>query len=115
MVDLLINQLHSISTGLNMNNSVINNTLPSNNVLFLLFQILSIIFVFGYFNDCKSNGNIIAGININNELYIFKLKRYLNNMKSISILLIFGLINIFGDAVDIKLCFSKQYDNVSSY
>ena len=97
MVDLLISQLNSISNGMITNNSTINNNvliLPSNNVLFLLFQILSIVFVFGYCNDCKSNGNTIVGININNELYIFKLKTYFNNMKSISIRLIFCLINI---------------------
>ena len=89
MVDLLINQLYQISNGMIMNTSVINNyILSSNSVLFLLFRMLSIIFVF-IFSCCN------------------------DNMKSISIRLIFCLISIFGDAVDIKLYLSKEYDNVN--
>ena len=114
MVDLLIVQLRWISNGMIMNNWVIhNNILSRNNVL---FQILSIIFVFGDCGGCKNKGKLIVGINIYVELYIFILKRYFNNRKSISIGLVFRLIITFGDAVDIcivgtKLYLIKEYGN----
>ena len=102
IVDLLIKQLHSIANGMIVNNSGTNNNIfSSNNVLFLLFGIFSIIFGFSYCNDCK-----IAGINIHTQLY-------LNN--SIRLIIIFCLINIFGDAVDIKeLYLCKEYGNVNN-
>ena len=116
MVDLLISQLNSISNGMIMNNSVINNNiLSSNNVLFVLFQMLLIIFVFSYYNNFKNDGTIIVGLNIDTQLYIFKLKRHINNMKSIIIRLIFCLISTFGDSVDINLYLSKEYANDNNY
>ena len=117
MVDLLINQLDSISNGMIINNLVINNNILSslhNYVLSLLFQILSIIFVFSYCNDCKNNGNTIVGINIHTTLDIFQLQRYFNDVKLIHIRLIFCWISIFGDAVDIDLYLSKEYGNINS-
>ena len=77
MIDLIIVQSHSILDGMIKNNSVINiNILSSTNVL---------IIVFSYCNDCKNDGSIIVGINIDTQLYIFKLKRHLNNINKILI------------------------------
>ena len=111
MIHLLVVQLYSILNGIIMINSVINNNiLSSNNVLFVLFQMLLIIFVFSYCNGCKNNGNAIVGINNHTESYIFILKRYLNSIKSISVGLIFCLISIRA-----KIYLSKEYGNNNSY
>ena len=106
MVDLLIIQLHSILNGMIMHNLVINNNiLSSNNILFRISTVL-IIFVFGDCNGCKNNGNTIVSVDIGTQLYIFILKSYLNNIKSISVGLTFCSISIRA-----KIYLSKEYGN----
>ena len=115
MVHLLIIQLRSILNGMIMNNLVINNNILSNNIVLFQMSTVLIIFVFGDCNGCKNNGNTIVGINIHAKSYIFMLKRYLNNTKSISVALIFCLISIPGDARTTKLYLSRKYGNDDSY